>query len=198
MDIGKALAINLKYLMAQYDTNAAKTARTTGISANAISMWLGENRLPRVDYVNKLADCFAVTTDFLTGRSGEKYSNGVLLRLEHAVVNEILDINVTVAGEAVALKDEIPPCYLDETERVTTYANLETRANLVFLWQHWSAFEKEAAANLFKNNPEAARKEYEAQMYQRFRRKHAGDPFRKMIDLAVKKPIYRLSWTLED
>ena len=46
--------------------------RRLGISKQSISNWENENIMPSVELLERLADCFGVTTDYLLGRDGRK------------------------------------------------------------------------------------------------------------------------------
>lgn len=46
--------------------------RRLGISKQSISNWENENIMPSVELLERLADCFGVTTDYLLGRDKRK------------------------------------------------------------------------------------------------------------------------------
>ena len=46
--------------------------RRLGISKQSVSNWENENIMPSVELLERLADCFGVTTDYLLGREGRR------------------------------------------------------------------------------------------------------------------------------
>lgn len=64
----KVFAARLSELMHERGINVTKLAKLTNIPRSSISNWLILRRTPMIDVLCALADCFAVSTDYLLGR----------------------------------------------------------------------------------------------------------------------------------
>ena len=62
-------AERLNELLEEKDITAYRLAKDTGISNGIISAWRHSEKLPAADNLKKLADYFAVSTDYLLGRT---------------------------------------------------------------------------------------------------------------------------------
>ncbi len=67
------LVKRIKCLCDEKGITFAELERTVGISNGQIRRW--DNASPKIDNVNKVADYFNVTTDYLTGRTNERMFN---------------------------------------------------------------------------------------------------------------------------
>ena len=64
------LVNRIKILCDEKGITFAELERTVGISNGQIRRW--DKASPKIDNVNKVADYFKVTTDYLTGRTNER------------------------------------------------------------------------------------------------------------------------------
>ncbi len=71
-------ADRLKYLRKSLGLNQVQLADKLGVQKQSISNWENNNIMPSVEMLEKIADCFRVSTDYLLGRE-EKPSDGVHL-----------------------------------------------------------------------------------------------------------------------
>ena len=62
-------ATRIKYLRQSAGINQVQLAEKLGVSKQSISNWENDNIMPSIDMLVKIADFFAVTTDYLLGRS---------------------------------------------------------------------------------------------------------------------------------
>lgn len=98
------------------------------VSQATISYWENGKRTPTIDMLKFMANIFAVNLDWLTGRTDEIYSEGVLSKLEP--VN--FPLKVSVCDIDVELPISIPEDYQNYEQRKALYS-FEARANIIFL-----------------------------------------------------------------
>ena len=98
------------------------------VSQATISYWENGKRTPTIDMLKYMADIFAVNLDWLTGRTDEIYSEGVIKNLEPVT----FPLKVSVCDIEVELPISIPEDYQDYEQRKELYS-LEARANIIFL-----------------------------------------------------------------
>ena len=55
-------------------------AKLLGVSQPTLSAWEGERKSPSIDALEKMAELYGVSTDFLLGRSEAEYSPNLLSR----------------------------------------------------------------------------------------------------------------------
>ncbi len=60
--------MRLKELRKQRNITQSELAKYLGVVKSTISLYENENRLPDIETINKLADYFNVTVDYLLGR----------------------------------------------------------------------------------------------------------------------------------
>ena len=98
------------------------------VSQATISYWENGKRTPTIDMLKYMADIFAVNLDWLTGRTDEIYSEGVIKNLEPVT----FPLKVNVCDIDVELPISIPENYQDYEQRKKLYS-FEARANIIFL-----------------------------------------------------------------
>lgn len=98
------------------------------ISQSAISFWENAKKIPAINNIQFLADIFGINLDWLTGRTDEIYSEGVLKKLEPIT----FPLKVSVCGIEVELPISIPEDYQNYEQRKALYS-FEARANIIFL-----------------------------------------------------------------
>ena len=98
------------------------------VSQATISYWENGKRTPTIDMLKFMANIFAVNLDWLTGRTDEIYSEGVLAKLEPVT----FPLKVSVCDIDVELPINIPEDYQNYEQRKVLYS-FEARANIIFL-----------------------------------------------------------------
>ena len=98
------------------------------VSQATISYWENGKRTPTIDMLKFMANIFAVNLDWLTGRTDEIYSEGVLAKLEPVT----FPLKVSVCDIDVELPISIPEDYQNYEQRKALYS-FEARANIIFL-----------------------------------------------------------------
>lgn len=98
------------------------------LSQSTLSLWENNKRTPAIDTLQFIADIFAVNLDWLTGRTDEIYSEGVIKKLEPAN----FPLKVSVFDIEVELPISIPEDYQNYEQRKALYS-FEARANIIFL-----------------------------------------------------------------
>lgn len=68
----------LKYLRQSKELNQVQLADKLGVKKQSISNWENDNIMPSVDMLERIADYFKVSTDYLLGRE-EKLTSGVYM-----------------------------------------------------------------------------------------------------------------------
>lgn len=88
--------------------------------------------IPLVDNLTWIADLFAVSLDWLTGRSNIPYTEELLSKIENEFW-EVLSCNINQAGELGQQFPSPPKKYINAKTRSNRYS-LKIRANLIFLY----------------------------------------------------------------
>ena len=57
----------IEQLMRENDVTAYKLSKETGIAQSTLSGWKNQNKIPRVDLLQKIANFFDVEIEYLTG-----------------------------------------------------------------------------------------------------------------------------------
>lgn len=86
---------------------------------------------PLTDSLIDIADLFAVSLDWLAGRSPLPYTNAQLTELE-ADFWSMLSLNINQTGEFALYFPPLPEIYTNIEKRIASYS-LEIRANILFL-----------------------------------------------------------------
>ena len=122
--------------------------RNTKISQSTLSFWENLKTTPSIDSLQVVADVFGVTIDWLIGRSEEKYTESILLRLEP----KFFPICVSLNEKEIKLPVVLPTDYMDLPKRRKLYS-LQQRANVIFMLRvlsiEWMDFIKEEALELY-------------------------------------------------
>ena len=59
----------LKLLMIYNNDNYSSLARKINVSCQAVFNWLNGKRIPKITYIERIADCYEVSTDYLLRRT---------------------------------------------------------------------------------------------------------------------------------
>lgn len=69
-------ANRIKYLRQSRELNQVQLSEKLGVAKQSVSNWENDNIMPSVEMLEKIADFFNVSTDYLLGREGKKTSDG--------------------------------------------------------------------------------------------------------------------------
>ena len=58
----------IEQLMRENNVSAYKLSKETGMAQSTLSSWKNQNKIPRVDLLQKIADFFGVEIGYLTGK----------------------------------------------------------------------------------------------------------------------------------
>ena len=67
-------ADRVKYLRQSRELNQVQFAQKMGVTKQSVSNWKNDNIMPSVEMLEKIADFFNVTADYLLGREDCHYS----------------------------------------------------------------------------------------------------------------------------
>ena len=67
----KPLNENIKLLRQQKGLNQVEFAKRISVTKQCVSNWENDNVLPSIEMLERLADFFGVSTDYLLGRNAE-------------------------------------------------------------------------------------------------------------------------------
>ena len=137
---------NLKNLRNSYQLSQVKLSRCLFLkSHNGVARWETGRSGPTVEKLTEIADFFAVSTDWLLGRSSVMYTDDMVSLAEEKVLDFLYQVpknnNAEIFYEGYLgyflkqLIETLPHLpYGDSVKRKKEY-NLEVRANLVVLFQ---------------------------------------------------------------
>ena len=77
-------------LLNKHQTTAYQVAKATGISQNTFSDWKKGRSTPKIDKMQKIADYFGVTTDYLLGKPDQKETPPALTKKAERDIDKIL------------------------------------------------------------------------------------------------------------
>ena len=89
----------IKYLRQTRELNQVQLAEKLGTTKQSISNWENDNIVPSVDMLEKIADFFKVSTDYLLGRE-EKPMTGIQLL-------DVTGLTATQISHLMALIDDL-------------------------------------------------------------------------------------------
>lgn len=69
-------ANRIKYLRQSRELNQVQLADKLGVAKQSVSNWENDNIMPSVEMLEKIADFFGVSTDYLLGREKKKTTDG--------------------------------------------------------------------------------------------------------------------------
>ena len=69
----------IKYLRQTRELTQGQLADKLGVAKQSISNWENDNIMPSVDMLEKIADFFSVSTDYLLGRENRKNTDGSVI-----------------------------------------------------------------------------------------------------------------------
>lgn len=83
---------NIKKLRTAFNLSQVELAKKLSVTKQTISNWENDNIQPSIDMLEKLADFFKVTTDYLLGRDSRvQISADGLTDIQVAHISQIID-----------------------------------------------------------------------------------------------------------
>ena len=120
---------NLRTLRQSHYLSLSEMAMIINLkSKGSLSTLENAKNPPSFETLINIAEVFAVTIDWLVGRSSQPYNEEIILNLE----NQIMDIKV---NSGTVFKKILPPLYANIEQR-TIFFSVAERANLIFLLQY--------------------------------------------------------------
>lgn len=74
-------AKRIKYLRQTKELNQVQLSEKLGVAKQSVSNWENDNIMPSVEMLEKIADFFNVSTDYLLGRDGKTTTDGTMVDL---------------------------------------------------------------------------------------------------------------------
>lgn len=94
----------IEKLMRENNVSAYKLSKETGIAQSTLSSWKHQDKLPRIDLLQKIADFFGVEIEYLTGKIGQT-KKASIKKKDTSKVN-IKDVKVMFYGNYELTKQE--------------------------------------------------------------------------------------------
>lgn len=86
----------LKYLRQSKGLNQVQLAEKLGVKKQSISNWENDNILPSIEMLEKIADFFHVSTDYLLGRNKKNNLNGFFVEVTGLNENQVEHIKLII------------------------------------------------------------------------------------------------------
>lgn len=74
-------AKRIKYLRQTKELNQVQLSEKLGVAKQSVSNWENDNIMPSIEMLEKIADFFNVSTDYLLGRDGKTTADGTMVDL---------------------------------------------------------------------------------------------------------------------
>lgn len=74
-------AKRIKYLRQTKELNQVQLSEKLGVAKQSVSNWENDNIMPSVEMMEKIADFFGVSTDYLLGRDEKTTTDGTMVDL---------------------------------------------------------------------------------------------------------------------
>lgn len=74
-------AKRIKYLRQTKELNQVQLSEKLGVAKQSVSNWENDNIMPSVEMLEKIADFFSVSTDYLLGRDEKTTTDGTMVDL---------------------------------------------------------------------------------------------------------------------
>lgn len=117
------LVEKIKMLCNERKVTFAEVERKTGISNGQIRRW--DNSSPKIENIQKVADYFDVSTDYLLGRTDQKRYYDLTEKDERDIQTELENILNDFSNSGFAMADGSTPDDLDPEDRELLIASLE-------------------------------------------------------------------------
>ena len=89
----------IEQLMRENNVSAYKLSKETGIAQSTLSSWKNQNKIPRVDLLQKIADFFGVEIGYLTGKLDKTKETPKIQRKIDASTVNIKNVKVMFYGD---------------------------------------------------------------------------------------------------
>lgn len=89
-------ANQIKYLRQTRELNQVQLAEKLGVAKQSVSNWENDNIMPSVEMLEKIADFFSVSTDYLLGRDGKNTTDGTMIDVTGLSQRQIEHIKLIV------------------------------------------------------------------------------------------------------
>ena len=86
----------IRFLRQSRELNQVQLAEKLGVTKQSVSNWENDNIVPSVDMIEKIADFFNVSTDYLLGRDHKEWENGTTLDVTGLTQRQIEHIRQVV------------------------------------------------------------------------------------------------------
>ena len=89
----------IEQLMRENNVSAYKLSKETGIAQSTLSSWKNQNKIPRVDLLQKIADFFGVEIGYLTGSLDKTKETPKIQRKIDASTVNLKNVKVMFYGD---------------------------------------------------------------------------------------------------
>ena len=89
----------IEQLMRENNVSAYKLSKETGIAQSTLSSWKHQNKIPRVDLLQKIADFFGVEIGYLTGKLDKTKETPKIQRKIDASTVNLKNVKVMFYGD---------------------------------------------------------------------------------------------------
>ena len=89
----------IEQLMRENNVSAYKLSKETGIAQSTLSSWKNQNKIPRVDLLQKIADYFGVEIGYLTGKLDKTKETPKIQRKIDASTVNLKNVKVMFYGD---------------------------------------------------------------------------------------------------
>ena len=89
----------IEQLMRENSVSAYKLSKETGIAQSTLSSWKNQNKIPRVDLLQKIADYFGVEIGYLTGKLDKTKETPKIQRKIDASTVNLKNVKVMFYGD---------------------------------------------------------------------------------------------------
>ena len=129
---GDVFAGRVKLLRITYKLSQQGLGNFVSLPGSSIGYWETQKRNPKVNTLQCLADFFAVSLDWISGRRDDPYDEAGISALETELFPLVLPIEDQAPFVVVPCDElRVPEEYADEKKRHTCYS-LGVRANIIF------------------------------------------------------------------
>lgn len=192
---------NLRILRNSYKVSQAYLTILCGFkSTGTIAIWETARSGPTTEALFSISNLFGVSIDWLLGRTDKPYDDKILSGLESKFILESEYIRANVEDDFIDPKGRdmqlsLPTSYVIYKKRKKYYPNLETRANILFIYHK---IYRRSLHTVLKDeryfNEEFPKSDAEMSMlYDYIWHDLDGSiDFKNLINIKVKDPIYPL------
>lgn len=89
-------ASRIKYLRQTRELNQVQLSEKLGVAKQSVSNWENDNIMPSIGMLEKIADFFCVSTDYLLGREDKNIADGEMLDVTGLSPSQIEHIKLLV------------------------------------------------------------------------------------------------------